>query len=110
MEKNPNFTSHDLVGICMDFFEAGGETVGSTLAWVLMYLALYPDIQEKCFEEINNALGIYYYYKMPHRTDERMTGFFQVQGFRSMKTGLKHHTLRLQLWKFNEYLALLQVG
>ena len=57
MESNPALNDHDLVGICMDFFEAGGETVGSTLAWVLMYLALYPDIQEKCFAEIYGALG-----------------------------------------------------
>ena len=35
-----------------DLFEAGGETVGSTLSWVLLYLALNPEAQEKCYQEI----------------------------------------------------------
>ena len=57
METNPSFNQNDLVGICMDFFEAGGETVGSTLAWVLLYLSLYPDVQEKCYREIIQEIG-----------------------------------------------------
>lgn len=56
-EVNPVFNDQDLVGICMDFFEAGGETVGSTLAWVLMYMALYPEVQERCYKEIIQAIG-----------------------------------------------------
>ena len=37
--------------------KAGGETVGSTLEWVLMYLALYPDVQSKCRDEIDRVVG-----------------------------------------------------
>ncbi len=57
MQTNPALNVQDLVGMCMDFFEAGGETVGSTLSWVMMYLALHQDEQEKCFQEINRVLG-----------------------------------------------------
>ena len=41
----------------MDFFEAGGETVGNTLSWVLLYLSLYPREQEKCQTEIDLVVG-----------------------------------------------------
>ena len=47
----------DLIGICIDFFEAGGETVGSTLSWFILFMALHRDVQEKCAEEIGNSLG-----------------------------------------------------
>ena len=41
----------------MDFFEAGGETVGNTLSWVLLYCALYPREQQKCQQEIDLVVG-----------------------------------------------------
>jgi hypothetical protein len=31
--------------------------VGSTLSWLLLYLALYPEVQSKCREEIDQVLG-----------------------------------------------------
>ena len=57
METNPSFSEAELVGICMDFFEAGGETVGSTLAWIMAFVALNPEEQEKCYQEINANLS-----------------------------------------------------
>ena len=58
IQETPQLLSEqDLVGICFDFFEAGGETTGSTLSWFLMYFALYPDIQEKCYQEVMSVLG-----------------------------------------------------
>ncbi len=57
METDQNLNYHDLVGLCIDFFEAGGETVGSTLSWLLMYFALYQEEQQKCFQEIKENIG-----------------------------------------------------
>ena len=55
-EKNSKyFTENHLIGVCLDFFEAGGETVGSTLSWVLLYLSLYPKEQETCQAEIDSC-------------------------------------------------------
>ena len=51
------FNEDNLIGVCLDFFEAGGETVGSTLLWVLLYLSLYPEEQEKCQNEIDSVIG-----------------------------------------------------
>ena len=52
------FTENHLVGVCLDLFEAGGETVGSTLSWVLLYLSLQPEEQTKCQEEIDSVIGM----------------------------------------------------
>ena len=51
------FTEAHLIGICLDFFEAGGETVGSTLSWLILYLSLHPKEQEKCQKEIDDIIG-----------------------------------------------------
>ena len=56
-------TRNDLIGICLDFFEAGGETVGSTLSWLIMYMALNPEVQDKCYEELAAKLGKSIIYK-----------------------------------------------
>ena len=42
----------DLIGICIDLFQGGTETMGSTLCWVLLYLSLHQDVQEKCRQEV----------------------------------------------------------
>ena len=36
---------------------AGTDTTASALEWFLLYMTLYPDVQEKCFQEINVAIG-----------------------------------------------------
>lgn len=51
------FNENELIGVCLDFFEAGGETVGTTLLWVLLFLAAYPEEQRKCQDEIDSAVG-----------------------------------------------------
>ena len=51
------FDTEDLVGVLLDLFLAGIETTSTTLLWTIMLLALYPKIQEKCHEEIEDILG-----------------------------------------------------
>ena len=41
----------------LDLMGAGSETSSTTLAWVLLYLSIYPEVQEKCFEEIEEHIG-----------------------------------------------------
>ena len=52
-----NFHEEQLMTICLDFFQAGGETSATTLLWSLLYMALNPNVQTKCVEEINRELG-----------------------------------------------------
>ena len=57
MKEDPSsIEREDLIGICLDFFEAGGDTVGSTLSWVFMYMALHQDEQDKCYNELVKQL------------------------------------------------------
>ena len=42
--------------LCLDFFAAGSETTSTTLVWSVMYMALYPEVQEKCQKEIDEYL------------------------------------------------------
>ena len=54
--ENSNFHFEQLTTICLDFFEAGSETTSTTLTWAVMYMALYPTVQEKCQLEIDENI------------------------------------------------------
>ena len=57
MSQSATIDKDDLIGIFLDFFGAGGETVGTTLSWFILFMMLYPDVQEKCFKEIQSGIG-----------------------------------------------------
>ena len=46
-----------LIATMVDLFSAGSETTSTTLAWAVLYLILYPDIQERVHREIDEVLG-----------------------------------------------------
>lgn len=56
-KEDPDFNELTLISICLDLFTAGAESVGNTLTFCIMYLILFPDIQESVWEEINEVLG-----------------------------------------------------
>lgn len=39
-----------------DVFLGGVETVSTTLTWVVLFLARYPDIQDKLWDELNRVI------------------------------------------------------
>ena len=41
----------------MDLVLAGTDTTATLLKWTLLYLIKYPEVQEKCFQEIKNVIG-----------------------------------------------------
>lgn len=52
------FVSEDgLVSIIFDLFGAGAESVSNTLGFVVMYLAMYPNVQDKLHTELDIAVG-----------------------------------------------------
>ena len=58
IKDDPNsFNEEHLVVNCVDFFQAGAETSATTLLWAMMFIALNPQVQDKCFEEIKDVLG-----------------------------------------------------
>uniref|UniRef100_A0A8B9L8W3 Uncharacterized protein n=1 Tax=Astyanax mexicanus TaxID=7994 RepID=A0A8B9L8W3_ASTMX len=58
-EANEDSTFHEnnMVRSTIDLFGAGTETTANTLRWGLIYMMEYPDVQERCHEEIVRVLG-----------------------------------------------------
>ncbi|XP_077144290.1 cytochrome P450 2B4-like [Ranitomeya variabilis] len=56
-ERKSTFNNENLFICVSDLFIAGTETTSSTLEWCLLYMMMYPDIQEKCREEIDKIRG-----------------------------------------------------
>ncbi|XP_035673491.1 cytochrome P450 2J5-like [Branchiostoma floridae] len=47
----------NVVYIIQDLFLAGMDTTAATLTWALLYMILYPDIQQKVQSELDSVLG-----------------------------------------------------
>ncbi|NWU36588.1 CP1A4 protein, partial [Hylia prasina] len=50
-------SNEKIIHIVNDLFGAGFDTVTTALSWGLMYAALYPDIQRKIQEELDQTIG-----------------------------------------------------
>jgi cytochrome P450 len=62
MEKEKNnanttFFRDQLVTLVLDIFNAGAESTSNTIAFGLLYMILYPDVQEKVYREIQEVVG-----------------------------------------------------
>ncbi|XP_077985282.1 cytochrome P450 2U1-like [Glandiceps talaboti] len=56
-QDNERFSESELKQVLSELFIAGTETTAMTLRWALLFMILYPDIQEKVFIEINQVVG-----------------------------------------------------
>uniref|UniRef100_A0A8C4JD96 Cytochrome P450 2U1 n=1 Tax=Dromaius novaehollandiae TaxID=8790 RepID=A0A8C4JD96_DRONO len=55
--KESSFNEDYLFFIIGDLFIAGTDTTSNTLLWCLLYMSLYPEVQEKVHAEIGAVLG-----------------------------------------------------
>lgn len=57
-EKSTTFTLKQLVMVILDLFIAGSLTTSTTIDLALMITLMKPDLQEKCYREIFDVLGV----------------------------------------------------
>ncbi|XP_078683598.1 cytochrome P450 2U1-like [Branchiostoma floridae x Branchiostoma belcheri] len=55
--QNENFTDAQLHKIIDDLIAAGTDTTSQSLYWILLYMVIYPDIQERAQQEISRVFG-----------------------------------------------------
>uniref|UniRef100_A0A8C6XKZ2 Uncharacterized protein n=1 Tax=Naja naja TaxID=35670 RepID=A0A8C6XKZ2_NAJNA len=55
--EGSSFEEEQLQVLLLDLLSAGSETTAGTLRWALLYLVAFPEIQEKCWKEIDTVLG-----------------------------------------------------
>ncbi|NXR67145.1 CP1A4 protein, partial [Rhadina sibilatrix] len=56
-DAHVQLSNEKIIHIVNDLFGAGFDTVATALSWSLMYAALYPDIQRKIQEELDQTIG-----------------------------------------------------
>ncbi|XP_023683471.1 cytochrome P450 2U1 [Paramormyrops kingsleyae] len=60
-ERGPtdsSFSEDYLFYIIGDLFIAGTDTTTNTILWILLYMSLYPDVQEKVHQEIDSVVPV----------------------------------------------------
>ncbi|NXM25308.1 CP1A4 protein, partial [Oxyruncus cristatus] len=56
-DSHVQLSNEKIINIVNDLFGAGFDTVTTALSWSLMYVALYPNIQKKIQEELDQTIG-----------------------------------------------------
>uniref|UniRef100_A0A8C4YU09 Cytochrome P450 2J2-like n=1 Tax=Gopherus evgoodei TaxID=1825980 RepID=A0A8C4YU09_9SAUR len=56
-DADSSFCEENLIVSTLDLFIAGTETTSATIRWALLYMALYPDVQERVQAEIDAVIG-----------------------------------------------------
>ena len=57
MEEDEGLNTDDLAMNLFDFLLAGTETSSTTLKWLVLYLTLHQEVQDRCREEILRVIG-----------------------------------------------------
>ena len=57
MEDDEALNTDDLAISLLDFLLAGTETSSTTLKWLVLFLTLHQEVQDRCREEIRRVVG-----------------------------------------------------
>uniref|UniRef100_A0A8C1V8J5 Cytochrome P450 2J6-like n=2 Tax=Cyprinus carpio TaxID=7962 RepID=A0A8C1V8J5_CYPCA len=56
-DNEAEFTEENLIHCVLDLFGAGTESTAKSLSWALLYMAKFPEVQEKVHSEIDQVIG-----------------------------------------------------
>uniref|UniRef100_A0A8D3A207 Cytochrome P450 2U1 n=2 Tax=Scophthalmus maximus TaxID=52904 RepID=A0A8D3A207_SCOMX len=74
-QADSSFTDDYLFYIVGDLFIAGTDTTTNSVLWILLYMVLYPDIQDKVQAEIDDVVGKH---RVPSLTDKGSLPFTEA--------------------------------
>ncbi|NXA93245.1 CP2J6 protein, partial [Melanocharis versteri] len=66
-DAGATYDEANLIQIVYDLFIAGTETTATTLLWALLYMVIYPDIQEKVQKELDAVVGCSHVFRYEDR-------------------------------------------
>lgn len=74
-EADSGFTEDYLFYVIGDLFIAGTDTTANSVLWILLYMVLYPEIQDKVQAEIDTVVGTQ---RVPSLTDKGSLPFTEA--------------------------------
>ncbi|XP_033744152.1 cytochrome P450 2B19-like [Pecten maximus] len=93
--QDTSFTVSQLMNTMSDMFVAGIDSTTTTLLWVIVFFLNYPDVQERCHEEVTKVVGEGRFPSLSDRsqmpyTEATITEMFRFGDFTPL--GLPHAT------------------
>ncbi|XP_029452603.1 cytochrome P450 2U1 isoform X1 [Rhinatrema bivittatum] len=85
MNSKSSFNDEYLLYIITDLFVAGTDTTTNTILWSLLYMSLYPDVQEKVQAEIDAVIGRD---RPPSLTDKALMPFTEATIMEVQRIGM----------------------
>lgn len=97
-EKSTSFQKENLVGVLHNLFNAAIDTGSNSISWGLLYMASWPNIQEKVQKELDEVVGRS---RLPSFSDRQLLPYteaviLEIQRYASIvPLSLPHSTLSL---------------
>ncbi|WAR01257.1 CP1A1-like protein, partial [Mya arenaria] len=57
-EDSGVLSQEDLDGIFVELCSSGNQPISATLAWLILYVSYFPDVQDKIYQELTSVMGI----------------------------------------------------
>lgn len=78
------FNNYQLLATAFDLFLAGTETSSTTLRWAVLYLAHFPEYQEKLYQQIKDEVGTH---SLPSYADRAKLPFAEAVVMETQRLG-----------------------
>ncbi|PAA47032.1 hypothetical protein BOX15_Mlig001422g2 [Macrostomum lignano] len=67
------FKEFQLIRVCFEFYLAGTDTTARSMEWLLLYMAFYPEVQDRVQNELDSVVGQSRRPRMQDRTELHYT-------------------------------------